>query len=103
MTQDEVDAARERLLQLEHEARIRAEVAASEAMERHRQAEEASMAAESAMHQMSQAEAANRAVRDAEHAAAEARRLATFAAEHQREAESQFISMLPIDDARNNA
>ena len=103
VTQDEVDAARERLLQLEHEARIRAEVAASEAMERHRQAEEARMAAESAMHQMSQAEAANRAVRDAEHAAAEARRLATFAAEHQREAESQFISMLPIDDARNNA
>ena len=101
VTQDEVHAARERLLQLEHDARIRAEVAASEAAERHRQAEEARAVAESAMHQMSQAEAANRAVREAEYAAAEAKRLASFAVEHQREAESQFISMLPIDDARN--
>jgi hypothetical protein len=50
------------------------------------------------MEQMSQAEAANRAVREAEMAAAEAKRLAYFAAQHQAQAESQFISMLPLDD-----
>ena len=97
VTQQEVDAARARLLELEQEARIRAEVAAAEAMARQQQAEAARLSAETALEQMSQAEAANRAVRDAEYAAAEAKRLAYFAAENQREAESQFISMLPLD------
>ena len=103
VTQHEVDAARSRLLELEQEARVRAEMAHAEAMARQQQAEAARISAQSAMEQMSQAEAANRAVRDAEMAAAEAKRLAYFAAEHQREAESQFISMLPLDDVGPSA
>ena len=99
VTQQEVEAARARLLQLEQEARIRAEVAAAEALARQQQAEAARLSAQTALEQMSQAEAANRAVREAEWAAAEAKRLAYFAAENQREAESQFISMLPLDGA----
>ena len=94
VTREEVEAARSRLLQLEQEARIRAEVAAAEALARQQAAESARLSAETAMEQMSQAEAANRAVREAEVAAAEAKRLAYFAAENQREAESQFISTL---------
>lgn len=103
VTQHEVDAARSRLLELEQEARVRAEMAHAEAMARQQQAEAARISAQSAMEQMNQAEAANRAVRDAEMAAAEAKRLAYFAAEHQREAESQFISMLPLDDVGPSA
>ena len=102
VTQQEVDEARSRLLELEREARIRAEVAAAEALARQQQAEAARLSAESALQQMSQAEAANQAVREAEYAAAEAKRVAYMAAQNQLDAESQFISMLPLDNAETS-
>ena len=102
VTQHEVDEARSRLLELEREARIRAEVAAAEALARQQQAEAARLSAESALQQMSQAEAANQAVREAEYAAAEAKRVAYMAAQNQLDAESQFISMLPLDNAETS-
>ena len=102
VTQQEVDEARSRLLELERDARIRAEVAAAEALARQQQAEAARLSAESALQQMSQAEAANQAVREAEYAAAEAKRVAYVAAQNQLDAESQFISMLPLDNAETS-
>ena len=102
VTQQEVDEARSRLLELERDARTRAEVAAAEALARQQQAEAARLSAESALQQMSQAEAANQAVREAEYAAAEAKRVAYVAAQNQLDAESQFISMLPLDNAETS-